>query len=77
MPPIALQIIQLITLVSGASPHIAKVYENARNLISMMAGGGLITIKQQEELRAWADAHEAAVLNGVTAPEWQIEPDPE
>ena len=77
MPPLVLQVISILGLVTKAAPDIAAIYEKARDWFAMLFKGGLITREQQQDLMAWADAHEKAVLAGEVPPEFQVEPDPE
>lgn len=77
MPPIVLQIISILSLVTSAIPSIEKLYDEAKKLFATLFAGGIITIEQQERLNAWADSHMEAVLAGEVPPELQVEPDPE
>lgn len=76
MPPIVLTIISIIQLATKFAPEAKVIYEQARDLFNKLFLGGLITAEQQDQLKAWADAHEAATLAGVVPPELVVDPDP-
>lgn len=76
MPPIVIAVISILQLALKLGPEVSELYKRARVLFHMWFAGGIITLKQQEELRAWADAHEKATLAGEVPPELQVEPDP-
>lgn len=76
MPPIILTILPILQAALAFAPDAKKIYESARTLFKMWFDGGLITLAQQQALRDWADAHEAATLAGQTPPELTVEPDP-
>lgn len=77
MPPIVGTITAIVTLAAQAGPVAAEIYAQAKRLIDWLFNGGLITLEQQEKLKAWADAHEAATLKGEIPPALQVEPDPD
>lgn len=77
MPPAILAVISIVQLAIKAAPQAVEVYNKARELFKMWFDGGFITKAQQDELRSWADRHEAATLAGEVPPEFQIEPDPQ
>lgn len=77
MPPIVLQIVAFISLISKAGPDIAEVYKNAREIFATFFQGKIITAAQQATLMAWAEEHEAKVMAGDIPPALQVEPDPE
>jgi len=76
MPPIVLVVLNILQLLTSATPAVEKIYSEARKLFKMWFDGGIITIDQQATIMAWADAHEKAVLAGEIPPELQVEPDP-
>lgn len=76
MPPIVLTIIGIVQLAIKYAPEAEQVYEKAKALFQMWFEGGVITAAQQQALREWADAHQAATLAGEVPPEFTVEPDP-
>lgn len=77
MPPLVLQIIGILNLITLATPEAIKVYDRAKDLFNTLFAGGLITKAQQELLMNWADQHQAATLAGEIPPALQVEPDPQ
>lgn len=75
-PALVLQIINILNLVTLASPEVAKLYERAKELFNTLFAGGIITAEQQAALIAWADRHEEATLAGEVPPELTVEEDP-
>lgn len=76
LPPIVLQIINLLQLAISAGPAAEKLYQQAHDLFNKLFAGGWITIEQQAALHSWADAHEAATLAGNIPPEFTVEANP-
>lgn len=76
MPPLVVQIVNILNLITLATPEALKVYDRAKELFAMLFAGGLITKAQQEVLMTWADQHQAATLAGEVPPELTIEADP-
>ena len=77
MPPIVISIVSIIQLVASFAPQATEIYNRARSLFDTLFSGGIITAEQQAALKAWADAHELATLNGDTPPELLVEKDPD
>lgn len=76
MSPLVIQILLGIQMALDAAPKVKKLYDNARTTISMLFSAGLITAEQQNQLRAWADKHEADTLAGHVPEALKVEPDP-
>jgi len=66
-------IVSFIQLAIKAAPTVEAIYADGKALIASLFGAGLITKKTQDDLMSWADAHQAAVLAGVTPPEFNVE----
>lgn len=74
--PLVLHIVNILNLVTLATPEAIKVYDRAKELFQMWFLGGVITKEQQELLMTWADRHQAATLAGEVPPALLVEPDP-
>lgn len=76
MPPIVITVLNILSLLTAATPAVEKIYAEARKLFKMWFDGGIITVEQQAFIMKWSGDHEKAVLAGEVPPELQIEPDP-
>lgn len=77
MPAIFLQILSFISLATQAAKDAGPIYTEAKALIASWFAGGLITKAQQDAAFAWAEQHQADVLDGKIPVEFTVEPDPE
>ena len=76
MPPIVATIVAIVQLAAQAGPSAKQIYTEAKKLIDWLFNGGLITVAQQQELKDWAELHEAAALAGEVPPELVVESNP-
>ena len=73
---LATQILNVLSLLTAAGPVVVGFADACKKLWAMMFAGGLITIEQQAELNAWAEAEEAKALAGQVPDALKVEPDP-
>lgn len=68
-------ILAFIQLAIQSAPGVVKVVEDGKKLIDGLAQEGEISKAVQDEQKAWADEHQAAVLTRPIPPEFTVEPD--
>jgi len=69
-------IIQLIQIGIAYAPDIIQFTKDAREFVTALSGKGLITVEQQNRIRAHIDVLVESSENGLTPPEFMVEPDP-
>jgi len=67
-----LSILSFIQLAIQAAPTVERIYVDGKNLIAGLFSSGQISKEMQDDLMAWADAHQAAVLSGQKPPEFLV-----
>lgn len=76
MPPLALEIVSYISLATKLAPTAKQLYADGKAIVDRLFKGGVITADQQNQIKAWADAHQAATLAGQVPPAFTVEADP-
>lgn len=76
LPPIVLAVVNILNLVTAATPAAQKIYAQARELFKLWFAGGVITKAQADTLHAWADQHEEKTLKGEVPDALLVEADP-
>jgi len=69
-------IMSAIQLVVAAAPKVEALYLKAKDFITAMFKAKIITVEQQDAMKAHVDALQAAALAGTPPPAWTVEQDP-
>lgn len=69
-------IIAAIQAAIQAAPQVEKVAKDAKDWVSDLVNGGVISAAQQDQIHSWVDATAAAIKAGTTPPEFTVEADP-
>lgn len=77
MPPIAILVLNGLTAALTAAPQITELVVKAKDFFASLAGNGLITAEQQDQVDARIDQIVEAAKQGRLPASWDVEPDPE
>jgi hypothetical protein len=75
-PATLMLIVQGVGAAISAAPQIEAVVVSAKNFITSLFEGGVITIDQQAAVHSHIDALVAAANSGTVPPEFQVGADP-